>query len=210
VTNNASDVANALLRLGALDPADPEQASLREELFANTTLWDDVAKRIEAVGYDLVQLLGHVGVRVSRTTAVDPLVTARNNLGLDARHVRVLVYLWVQLVYRHLKEMLRDEKLEPAGRSQTFLGLEDVETDEPPKLAKTELEAEFKEEYSRSALKAALTTLKKGRFVRESEGLLTAGPALYVLLDHDRMEEYVVGLARKDAFHTVEVGADAD
>jgi len=200
MSRHAMDVANALLRLGVLDPDDPKQQVLRQELFGDTVLWDEVAERLGAVGYDLVQILGHVGVRLSRSAAVDPLVTAKNNLGLDARHVRVLVYLWLHLVYRQLKETLRDEATEPKGREQTFLGFEepgDTDTDAPPTLPESELHAEFADMYSKTALKGALTGLKRVGFVRESGGELRAGPALYVLLDHERMEEHVVGLARK-------------
>lgn len=197
MSRQAMDVANALLRLGALDQEDPEQQALRLELFADTVLWDEVATRLRAVGYDLVHVLGHVGVRLSRTAAVDPLVTAKNNLGLDARHVRVLVYLWLHLVYRQIKETLRDEATEPQGREQTLLGLEESDADAPPTLPESELFAEFADMYPKTTLKAALTALKRAGFVRESAGEFRAGPALFVLVDHERMEEHVVGLARK-------------
>lgn len=194
----AVDVANALLRLGVLDPDDPNQQELRKELFGDPVLWDEVAARLGAVGYDLVQILGHVGVRLSRLTAVDPLGTAKNNLGLDARHVRVLVYLWLHLVYRQLKETLRDESAEPQGRSQTLFGFDDADDDDaPPTLPVAELYAEFADIYAKTTLKAALTGLKRTGFVKEAAGELVAGPALYVLIDHERMEEHVVGLARR-------------
>lgn len=197
MSRDALDVANALLRLGALDPDDPQQQALRQELFGDPVLWNDVSERLSAVGYDLVQLLGHLGVRLSRATAVDPLVTARNNLGLDARHVRVLVYLWLHLVYRQLKETLRQEPTEPRGRAQTLFDLEDDEADAPPTLPESELFAEFSEMYPKTTIKSALTGLKRAGFVKKRGADLEAGPALYVLIDHERMEEHVVGLARR-------------
>jgi hypothetical protein len=198
MSRRAIDLANVLLRLGVLDRDDPEQAALREELFGDDSLYEDVNRRLKAVGYELVQMLGHVGVRLERSSAIDPLVTARNNLGLDARHVRVLVYLWVQLLYRHLKATLRAENDEPRGRTQTLLGLDEPDVvDEAPSLPGAELQSEFAELTSKTALKGALTRLKRLRFVTEEHGVLRAGPAMYVLIDHERMEEHVVGLARR-------------
>lgn len=198
MTRNPMDVANALLRLGVLDPDDPKQRALRQELFGDAVLWDEVSERLSAVGYDLVQMLGHVGIRLARASAVDPLVTAKNNLGLDARHVRILVYLWLHLVYRQLKETLRDQDNEPRGRAQTLFGFDEVdEEDGAPTLPVTEIYAEFAEMYAKTTIKSALTGLKRTGFVKESGGVLEAGPALYVLIDHERMEEHIVGLARK-------------
>ena len=195
-----TELANALLRLGVLDPNDADQRALREELFADAVLWDEVARRLNAVGYDLVQVLGHVGARLQRASAVDPLVTSRNNLGLDARHVRVLVYLWLHLVYRQLKEIARDEASQPKGREQTLFGFDaDDATEAAPALPLVELQTEFADITSKAQLKGTLTLLKRLSFVREESGTLTAGPALYVLIDHDRMEEHVVGLARAGA-----------
>lgn len=198
MSRRAIDIANALLRVGALDLDDPAQAQLRQELFSDTVLWTDVAQRLSAVGYELVDMLGHVGVRLSRATAVDPLITAKNNLGLDARHVRVLVYLWLQLVYRQIKETMREESTEPQGRGQTLFGFDGAEDDDPvTTLPLSELQAEFAELYSKTALKSALTGLKRHGFVKVRGGKLEAGPALYVLIDHEQMEEHVVRLARR-------------
>ena len=76
MSQRAIDITNALLRLGVLDPIDPNQGALREELFGDAALWDDVAERLSAVGYELVQMLGHLGVRLTRRVAVAPLITA--------------------------------------------------------------------------------------------------------------------------------------
>ncbi len=205
MSDRATAIANALLRQGYLDPDDADQRALREELFSDAGLWDAVSERLALVGYDLVQTLGRIGVRLSRASAVDPLITAKNNLGLDARHVRLLVYLWTHLVYRHLKETLREESTQPQGRSQTFLGFEELEEeDDTPSLPLSELNAEFAEIYAKTTIKSALTGLKRAGFVKEARGHLTAGPALYVLLDHERMEEHVVGLARRGAARSEE------
>ena len=194
--SQARDIANVLLRLGVLDPRDPSQQAIRQALFADNSLWIEVEQRLDGVGYELVQVLGHLGARVSRGAGVAPLVTGKNNLGLDARHVRVLVYLWLHLVYRQLKETLRDEELEPQGRAQTLFGFEEDE-EQLPSLPVSELMAEFSDEYAKTTIKAALTGLKRTRFVTESRGQLSAGPALYVLIDHERMEEFVVQLAKR-------------
>lgn len=198
MTARAAHIANALLRAGYLDPDDADQSALREELFGDPALWDDVAGRLAAVGYELVQFLGRVGVRMARDAAVDPLITAKNNMGLDARHVRLLVYLWTHLVYRHLKETMRDEPAQPRGHTQTLLGLQELEDeDDTPTIPLADLHAEFGEIYAKTTITGALTGLKKAGFVRTSGSELTAGPALYVQLDHERMEEHVIGLARK-------------
>jgi hypothetical protein len=200
MSRRANDIANALLRLGALNPDDPEQRKLREELFGDAPLWDDVSARLGAVGYDLVEMLGHVGVRLSRQTAVAPLITAKNNLGLHAGHVRVLVVLWVQLLYRQLKETLRDEATEPQGQTQTLLGFGELddEGDHPvPTMPTADLYADLSEQMRKTQVKGVLTRLKNLKFIRESKGLLSAGPAMYVQIDHERMEEHVVGLARR-------------
>jgi hypothetical protein len=200
MSQRAIDITNALLRLGVLDPIDPNQGALREELFGDAALWDDVAERLDAVGYQLVQMLGHLGVRLSRSVAVAPLITASNSLRLDARHARVLVYLWVHLVYRQLKQMRRDEPAQTRGAKQTLFDLDEPDDlDHAPTLLLSDFHAEFGELYAKTTLKAALTVLKRGRFVREAKGELSAGPALYVLIDHERMEEFVVGLARRGA-----------
>ena len=72
MSDRATAIANALLRQGYLDPDDADQKAIREELFADAGLWDSVAERLSLVGYDLVQMLGRVGVRLSRTAAVAP------------------------------------------------------------------------------------------------------------------------------------------
>lgn len=204
MSSQAAEHAHTLLRLGALDPRDPEQRSLREDLLADPALYQEVKERLEAVGYELVQFLGHLGVRSSRGVEAAS-GGARNNLDLDARHVRVLVYLWVQLLYREIKQTVREEEGDPTGRRQTLFGFE-PEDDEPPSLPLSELEAEFSEISSKSALKGALTTLTRQRFVQRGRdrSLLQAGPAMYVLIDHERMEEHVVRLARRGALELPE------
>ena len=207
MTASAVEIANALLRLGVLDPDDADQRTIREQLIAEPALYDEVKQRLEGVGYDLVQFLGHIGTRLQRATERDPLVSTRNNRGLDARHVRVLVYLWIQLLFRQITQAMRDQDVEPMGRDQTLFSLDD--SDETPALPHSELESEFNDIYSRATLKAIITILKRNRFVVQDggEGTLRAGPAMYILIDHERMEEFVVGLARRGAIELPEKGS---
>lgn len=197
MSDSAAEIAHTLLRLGVLNPPDPEQQQLREHLLSAPALYQEVSRRLDAVGYELVQFLGHLGVRSGRGVEV-AAGGARNNLGLDARHVRVLVYLWVQLLYREIKLAVREEEDEPAGRHQTLFGFE-PDTEQPPALPVSELEAEFSETTSKSVLKGVMTTLRRQGFVQYGRDRteLQAGPALYVLIDHERMEEHVVRLARR-------------
>ena len=207
MSHSPAEIANTLLRLGVLDPADADQQAVREQLFSDPVLYDDVKERLAQVGFDLVQFLGHVGIRLRRTMELAPPVAMRNNLGLDARHVRVLVYLWIHLVQRQILHDMREERVEPMGRDQTLLDLDEVE--EAPSLPYSELRAEFEDLYSNAQLKGILTTLKRSQFVLQdgSLGPLQAGPAMYVLIDHDRMEEFVEGLPQRD-LDPLPAGAD--
>jgi len=195
-------VASALLQQGVLDPDRKAHAELRDELLTDDLLYRGVRDVLANVGYDLVQFFGHIGVRVARGIELGPALDLRNNLALDARHVRMIVYLWSQLVYRQIKEVLREEDTEPRGRGQTLFDLAGVDAeDEPPELPYAEVVAEFEEEYSRSQIDGVLTGLRKSGFIKQErkKGAVRPGPALYVLVDRVRMEEFVVGLARKRA-----------
>lgn len=195
--------AAALLQQGVLDPDRKDQPELRDDLLTDDLLYRGVRDVLATVGYDLVQFFGHIGVRVARSLELGPALELRNNLGLDARHVRMIVYLWTQLVYRQIKEVLRDEQTEPRGRGQTLLELAgaDAAGDEPPHLPYAEIVAEFEEEYSRTQIDGVLTGLRRSGFIKQErkKGAVRPGPALYVLVDRVRMEEFVVGLARKQA-----------
>jgi len=189
-------IAHHLLTRGCLDLADADDAALYEELMGNGPLYDRVGERLAGVGYDLHQFLGQLGVRPSREAEA----IGGNTSGLHAGHIRLLVYLWVQLVYRQIKAMSRDEEIEPLpGQSQGLFGFADAPDEAPPELAAEEVFAEFREIYSDAAIKQFLGKLRNDRFIvqRRKSDPIVAGPALYVLVDPLRMEEYVVGLARR-------------
>ena len=184
-----------------LDPDRKAHAELRDELLTDDLLYRGVRGVLESVGYELVQFFGHIGVRLARGIELGPALELRNNLNLDARHVRLIVYLWTQLVYRQIKEVLRDEHTEPRGRGQTLFDLGVEADDAPPELPYGEVLAEFEEDYSRTQIDGVLTGLRKSGFIKQERkrGAVRAGPALFVLVDRVRMEEFVVGLARKRA-----------
>lgn len=192
----ATAIAHHLLHGGCLDPADDGDRALYEELMGNGPLYDRVAERLAGVGYALHQFFGHLGVRPER--AVEGL--GGNTLGLHAGHIRLLVWLWVQLVYRQIKAAARDEATEPLpGRAQSLFDFAEAPDDAPPEIAPSEVFAEFREIYSDAAIKQFLGALRKRRFIVQSRRSdpIVAGPALYVMVDPLRMEEYVVGLARR-------------
>jgi hypothetical protein len=197
-TARARDAANALLREGVLDPRHQEHAELREQLLGDDALFCAVRDRLAAVGFELVQELGHMGVRLSRASELGAVIEPRNHLGLDASHIRVIVYLWVQLVYRQRKA-LRREVGEPQGYTHFELDLDPGAASEGFQVAWGELESAFAEIYGKAMLRGIITGLKRARFVTQEgkAGPLEAGPALYVLVDGLRMEEFVVGLARR-------------
>ena len=201
MTEHAQRIANVLLQVGALDDRDPDQRALFEELMGNPVLYDDVRERLAAVGFELVQFLGHLGARLARSAELAHGRDVRNSLGLHAGHIRVLVYLWVQLVYRQIKATGREEAVEALpGREQAHLAIDGLDDEDEFSIPIDEIRAEFAEEYSTTTLKGLLTTLRRHRFVRQdgASGALSAGPSLYILVDPLRMEEFAVGLARRD------------
>ena len=203
MADRAQTVANLLLQVGVLDDRNPDHRDVYEELMANPLLYEEVSKRLNTVGFEVVQFFGHLGMRLCRQAELQQETELRNTLGLHAGHIRLLVYLWVQLVYRQIKAASRDEDVEPIpGREQTMLGFQELEDgDDEPSIPWEEIRAEFTEEYSSSTLKGLITTLKRHGFARQAgaTGPVSVGPALYVLVDPLRMEEFVVGLARRGA-----------
>lgn len=194
----ARDAANALLREGVLDPRRDEHAELRERLLTDDALFSAVQQRVGDVGFDLVQFLGHMGVRLTRDAELGAAVDVRNNLGLDVRHIRLIVFFWVQLVYRQIKATLREEPAQQAAYAGP-LRLDLGDAGELVELSWAEVVAAFEADYGRSTIKSLVTGLKRWRFVTQdgATGPLRAGPALYVLVDPLLMEEFVVGLARR-------------
>jgi len=202
-------LAHMLLRVGALDPEDSAHQAAYEELMGNDVLFADVRARLEAVGYELVQFLGHLGARPARAAELAQDGPLPGTADLHSGHVRLLVWLWVQLVYRQVKAASRDEAVEPEpGREQALLAFVEEAPGQAagPSIPRDALMGEFSEDYSKTTLKQFLTTLKRHRFVRQAgaTGDISAGPALYVLVDALRMEEFVVGLARRGAGVTPE------
>ena len=192
MAERAAEIANLLLREGVLQRADPVHQRAFEELMGDNELFRDVARRLESVGYTLEQRLGHLGVRLGPDALADE--RARNRQGLHAGHIRLLVYLWVQLVYREWNNLHRDAHTLPQGRApDMFSG------DEPIWMPLSQVRAEFGQIWSATYLKTLLARLRDGRFIQldERRDRVTAEAALYILLDQHRMEEFVIDLARR-------------
>lgn len=199
----AAAIAHLLLRVGVLDPDDPDHQQVRQDLIADSALLAAVREKLGAVGWDLQQFLGHWGVRVDR--GVESAAVGLPRTGdLQAHHLRMLIWLWVQLVYRQIESARREEEPDALpGRRQRALDLGDGADprDETPSVVFEEVMAEFGQQYSERGVKGMLSVLRRHRFVRQdgATGSVRAGPALFVLVDPLRMEEHVVGMARRGA-----------
>lgn len=191
-TERAMEIASLLLREGVLRRDDAEHRVVSEELGKNPLLNDAVRQRLAAVGYTLVDDLGHLGVRVS--TEAEIAWETRNRMGLTSAHIRVIVYLWTQLVYREVVNLRRD--LHSAAPAQEGLF---EESDEGPYVSYRAVWTVFAERMAATHLKGVFKTLKRQRFIRydEKRDRIWADGALYVLVDRSRMEEFVVELARR-------------
>lgn len=195
MSDRAAELAGLLLRDGALRREDEEHRVLYAELMADAALFEDVRARLADVGFELVQELGHLGVRVA--PEVVPTLPLRNRMGIHAGHVRLIVYLWVQLVYREWTNLRRGLESRPPGAEQGALfGAED---DEPPWISYQRVYGEFAEHMPRTRILSYLRALQRWRFVRfdEKRDRIWADASLYILVDRNRMEEFVVGLARR-------------
>lgn len=196
MAERAAEIASLLLREGALRAADAEHRELRAELLGRADLFADVGDRLKAVGYRLVERLGHIGVAVDPATAV--LSAGRNHMGLHAGHVRLICYLWVHLVYREYNDLRRDSEGGAPGQTGLFEdGLEGAE--EAPFIAYTYVYNDFAETLSKSYFKSLLTALRRWRFVRTDErrDRIWADASLYTLVDLERMEDFVIDMARR-------------
>lgn len=189
--DRAGETANVLLREGALRRDDPEHRLVYEELGKDPVLRDSVRERLAAVGYELVDDLGWLGVRVSATA--ERAWPLRNRMGLSAPHIRLIVYLWVQLVYRQVVSLRRG--IESAAPGQLAMW----EEEEEPHVSWRAVWNEFAERMAATHLKGALRRLKQLRFIRydEKQDRIWADASLYVLVDRVRMEDFVVDLARR-------------
>lgn len=194
-------IAHFLLREGVLRKEEREHQQIYEELVGNPVLFQEMKQRMNLVGYELVENLGHLGVRPG--TSEVQASEQRNRMGLDAGHIRMLVYLWVHLVYREWTNLRRDLHTAAPGAGQKALFGEEEPTFIPWNTVKTE----FAEVMSLSRLKAILNRLQQLRFIRydEKRDRIWADGGLYVYLDLGRMEDFVVDLARR--MGTEDIGA---
>jgi hypothetical protein len=192
MSDRRMEIANLLLREGVLRRDESEHRLVVEELGKDPILAEEVRQRLAAVGYVVIDDLGHVGVRVSAEG--ENAWATHNRMGLHAGHIRLLVYLWTQLVYRQMVNLRRDLRALAPGQPGLFEG-----EDEEPFVSYRSVWNEFAERMSATRLKAVLRKLKQGRFIRydEKRDRVWADGALYVLVDRARMEEFVVELARR-------------
>lgn len=191
--DRAARIANLLLREGSLNRADNLHIELYADIMADPSLYAEVKVRVESVGYELVQRMGHLGVRLSSDAVLED--SPRNRMELHAGHIRLLVYLWTQLVYREWMNLRHDLDTLPDGREQGRL----FEADEPPWIRLSTVQAEYGESASRAHLKGLLARLRVARFIKVDERAdrIEADSNLYVLIDPHRMEALVVDLARR-------------
>jgi hypothetical protein len=194
MAERARDIANLLLREGSLRKDDDGHQAVYAELMGDSLLYQEVSERLAAVGWELVQVLSHLGVRIA-PDAMDS-GTARNHMGLDAADVRVLAYLWVHLVYREWLDLRRDQQTPHGDGGQ--LRLDDA-GEERRWYAWKAVFGEFERTMSKPHLTGVLRKLKRQRFIAYDERAdrIWADASLYVLVDRNRMEDFVVDLARR-------------
>lgn len=191
MADRAQGLANLLLIEGALRRDDPEHQQIYVELMGDVTLYDEVRRRLAAVGYQLVQELGHLGARVAPDAQTGALPW--NRMGVHSGHIRLIVYLWVQLVYREWTNLRRDLKTGAPGQAALF------DTDDSPWISYKALVNDFGELSSKSHLVGLLRNLKRWRFIRydERRDRIWADASLYIQVDRQRMEDFVIDLARR-------------
>jgi hypothetical protein len=195
--DRALEIASLLLREGTLrNRTDADHRELYTELMTDDTLMQDVRARLAAVGYELHQdPFGWMGVRVSREAEAAGPVRGRTRF--DARHVRLVAYFWVHLVYRKLVQLRRGIDTRAPGAEQSALFESDGD-DEPPWMSFEQVKRDFSEVMSLPQIRAALSTLRQLRFVAfdEKRDKVWADAGLFVYVDGDRMEDFVIELAR--------------
>lgn len=199
VEERVTEIANLLLREGALRPSDPEHRQIQYELTENPELYRKLRERLEAVGYELVDRFHYLGVRIAPET--HDAAEMKNREGIHAGHIRVIVYLWVHLVYREWMEMRGElEDSSPPGEDQTSL-LDDDEDDawKPPTMSYDPAQRDFEEIYSERTFKGYMTQFSNWKFVDHdrSDDEIRAASSLYTLVDRRAMEEFVVDNARR-------------
>lgn len=195
--DRAREIANLLLREGALDKSSDEHRAIYAEVTGDPALFDAIESRLEQVGYALVDRLTHLGVRIA-SDVVDAS-TLRNNMGVHAGHIRLIVYLWVHLVYREWVNLRRDVQTAPPGAAQNTLLAEDDEEDDQLWISYQQVQRDFGEVLAKTTFKGYLTQLKKWRFIgyHKKSDRIWADASLYTLIDLHRMEDFVTELARR-------------
>lgn len=196
MVEKALEIANLLLREGVLRRDDADHQAIYAQIVQDTILYDDVERRLRAVGYDLVLFLQHVGVRVSaEAIEAAPL---RNRMGLDAGHIRLIVYLWIHLVYREVCNLRRNLESRAPGAEQQGL-FASAEGDDDLFISYRVVFETFAEHTARGVLLGRLRHLRRLRFLRfdEKRDRIWADAALYILIDPQRMEDFVLDLARR-------------
>jgi hypothetical protein len=191
--DRAQQIAHLFLREGSLRKTDLEHQTIFAELMGNTYLFDDVKRRLQEVGYELVQELGHIGVRVPTRALLD--LESRNRMGLNAGHIRMIVYLWVQLVYREWLNLRNQmDSVAPGAEQGDFFAEEEALW-----ISYKNVMSEFSETVSKSYLKGVISRLQMYRFIRvdERRDRIFADSSLYILVDRCRMEAFVIDIARR-------------
>lgn len=194
--DRAGELAGLLLREGALNREDPEHQRLYADLMGDELLFRSVHERLAAVGYELIQELGHLGARVA--AAAEQAGTIRNRLGVHAGHVRLIVYLWTHLVYREWKNLRWGDDGAAPGPDQGLI-FDEPQEEQVAWMSLKKLEADFADQLSRSALTGFLNQLRRWRFIRldRRRDRIEADASLYIQVDRHRMEAFVIGLARR-------------
>ena len=197
MAERAREIANLLLREGALQKADDEHRAIYAEITGDPALFDEVKQRLAQVGFELVDRLTHLGVRVAGD--VVDAADLRNNMGIHAGHIRLIVYLWVHLVYREWVNLRRDLHTAPPGAAQNTLLPDDDEEDDHLWISYEQVARDFGEILSKTRFKSYLTQLKKWRFIgyHRKTDRIWADASLYTLIDLHRMEDFVTELARR-------------
>ena len=150
------------------------------------------ARRLNAVGYALVNDLGHVGVRVSagRECVVDPQPHGPRRCPYSANHL--------PLDATGLPRGREPAAATCARPTRTDRGFSIQAEDEPFVSYRAIVERLCRRMSARPA-QGRCSGAKRDRFIRydEKRDRIWAGGALYVLIDRARMAEFVVELARR-------------
>lgn len=211
---HAAGIANLLLREGALrNRDDADHRKTYAELMSDERLFVEVRERLAAVGYELVQELGYLGVRPARTAG--NACQSRNVVGIHAGHIRLIVYFWTHLVYRELKSLRHREDAPAPGPDQQGI-FEEEDEDAAAWMSLRRVETDFGDVLSQAKLWQYLSQLKRWRFIGfdKRRDRVWADASLYVQVDRTQMEDFVVSQARRlgreepsDAIRDIAIGS---